>query len=234
MPAISNFEQATVSITSEVNLLNKLANTIRKAGRDTQNCKAAAAFQIKDEEGNDLERALRWYFTENLKDRFPESSDTIRDRLVSTMILRRKRILYRQSRYSVNPIEAPDPVDKPRDQTLPSLPHQERDNLELHANAYRRSTAPSQVQSAVPSATILASKSFQRASAPSVVSHTKSVDLSAHEILTFPSPPAGSCEGKLDVTCPYCLYILPSTDVVNTEKWRFVAKLIFLWSCKRL
>lgn len=89
---------------SEITLLHELSNTIRKASREANNVKAALSFKIEDEEGNDLEEPLKNHFAANIKDRFPGLSDIIRLRLAEAMILRRKRVLYKRSRYSKAPI----------------------------------------------------------------------------------------------------------------------------------
>lgn len=97
-------ERAIESMASEITLLHELSNTIRKASREANNVKAALSFNIKDEEGHDLEKPLKNHFAANIKDQFPGISDIIRLRLAETMILRRKRILYKRTRYSKAPM----------------------------------------------------------------------------------------------------------------------------------
>lgn len=87
-------------IASEISLLHELSNTIRKASRKANDVKAATLFHIKDEEGYDLEEPLKNYFAANIKDQFPGISDIIRLRLAKAMVVRRKRILYKRSRYA--------------------------------------------------------------------------------------------------------------------------------------
>lgn len=87
-------------IASEISLLHELSNTIRKASRKANDVRAATLFHIKDEEGNDLEEPLKNYFAANIQDQFPGISDIIRLRLAKTMVVRRKRILYKRSRYA--------------------------------------------------------------------------------------------------------------------------------------
>lgn len=88
----------------EISLLHELSNIIRKASREANNVKAALSFNITDEEGNDLEKPLKGHFAANIRDRFPGISDILSLRLAETMILRRKRILYKRSRYSKAPM----------------------------------------------------------------------------------------------------------------------------------
>src|SRR6478735_4723053 len=73
----TRIQQAAKAISDEISLLHELSNTIRKASRDSANLKAAADFCIKDDDGNDLEPALKHYFSVNIKDRFPGCSDVL-------------------------------------------------------------------------------------------------------------------------------------------------------------
>ncbi|RYP03343.1 hypothetical protein DL765_010534 [Monosporascus sp. GIB2] len=198
--ALGDFERCALAIASEVGLLHNLSNTIRKASRDSQNMKAATVLQIKDEDGNDTEACLKRCFAGNLRDRFPESSDALRDRLSSTMVLRWKRILYRRNCYTMNPIKPAQPALKPIIQTQP-IAHQGRERSRPES----KTVATSRIQSAAQSATTLEPQSFHPASAPSVVSHTKSVDLSSHEDLVFPPHPGnGKQKNMYLVTWRHC------------------------------
>ncbi|KAJ5770965.1 uncharacterized protein N7511_003016 [Penicillium nucicola] len=86
-------------IASQIALFHRLSNTIRRAGSDVRNEKAAALCRILDEEGNDAEPLLRAIFANYIRDKFMEIDETILQRLASAMVLRRKRILYRRYRY---------------------------------------------------------------------------------------------------------------------------------------
>lgn len=230
MLALGDFEKTSEAIASEVSLLHELSNTIRSASRESQNMKAATTFQIKDEEGNDMEDHLKHYFLKGLQDRFPESSYSICKRLSSTMILRRKRILYRRSRYVAKPQAAgvARPMPKPAIELHPTPQRrefqvqygmqeqgQERPHLEI---------SPSILLSTGQSATTLMPQNFLRASAPSVMSHTQTVDLGAHEDLVFPPVPQVQGQVLAEVTCPYCLLALSAPDIINQARWRSVAQ----------
>ncbi|KAI1461196.1 hypothetical protein F4805DRAFT_415028 [Annulohypoxylon moriforme] len=224
--ANGDFERISDGISSQVGLLHELSNTIRKASRESQDVKAAASFQIRDDEGNDMEDVLKVYFMRNLRDCFPDSSDSIRDRLATTMILRRKRILYRRSRYAVNPIKHTQPVTKPQIESQVVVPRQETPDREqtFPSQAIKTGAEPSNIYSVVQSATTLEPQNFQRASAPSLVSHVKSVDLGSHEELVFPPRPELPNRGLIEATCPYCLYVLSILEINNEARWRFVAQ----------
>jgi hypothetical protein len=280
-------------IANEISLLHRLSNTIRRASKDSQNLKAAKSFRIQDDEGNDAEPLLRELFASYILGRFPDISNAIRQRLASTMLLRRKRILYRRSRYGETPIRPKKTISQP---TITQPPTQQQaaiapeqplgpDGPEVAAKS-----AQSIVQSLAVSATTLVADNFKKASAPSVVSVTKTVALGNHEDLIFPPAPNGrvkqkykqlkkqreeehktylkslpfyllyeehngqpplnldtlsklrqkisDAEAKLqkilekdwndcnraiaEVTCPFCFYALPSLDVIDEKKWKYV------------
>ena len=285
----SKLQQAVKAIANEVSLLHELSNTIRRASRDSANLKAAVDFCIKDQEGNDLEPALKHYFSVNIKDRFPGCSDVLLDRLASTMVLRRKRILYRRHRYGKTPVRRIEPVSQP-EITDHNVPHvgtihipdgglQESGRIGGQAVA---ATAQTVMKSVAKSATTLAAAQFHQASSPSVVSGAKTIALGTHESLNFPRPPrrhirehverlrktllerideaelqerdteAANTDGipdetqresnrdsealkkerveeelrrqcdeiDIDVTCPFCLYTMPSRDLCDEVRWR--------------
>lgn len=195
--ARENFERAVPAIAKEIDLLYKLSNTIRRASKESQNLKAASSFEIKDEEGNDLEGVFRERFADNILDQFPRISEVIRNRLASTMLLRRKRILYRRYRYAETPIRPTETVSQ---LTVQPHPSQTQSTIQpTQHEQFQRSDEPvstakpaqSAVRSQVKSATTLAADNFKKASSPSVVSVTKTVALSSHDDLTFPPTPQG-------------------------------------------
>lgn len=280
-------------IADEISLLHRLSNTIRRASKDSRHLKAAKAFRIQDDEGNDAEPLLRELFASYILGRFPDIGNAIRQRLASTMLLRRKRILYRRSRYGETPIRPKKTISQPTITLPPTqqqtaiVPEQPQGPDRPEAAA---KSAQSIVQSLAVSATTLVADNFKKASAPSVVSATKTVALGNHEDLIFPPAPNGrvkqkykqlkkqreaehktylkslpfyllyeehngqpplnldilselrqkisDAEAKLqkvlekdwndcnraivEVTCPFCFYALPSLDVIDEKKWKYV------------
>ena len=181
-----------------MSLLHRLSNTIRRASKESQNLKAAKAFRIKDDDGNDAETLLQGVFAHYILGRFPNISDTLRQRLAFTMLLRRKRILYRRSRYEKTPIRPKKNVLRPLleaplvQQTTdgPNQP-QARDSQQVTAKPTQ-----SIVQSMAVSATTLAAEKFRKASSPSVVSQMKTVAMGSHEDLILPPAPIGRLKQK--------------------------------------
>ncbi|ETS79226.1 hypothetical protein PFICI_09079 [Pestalotiopsis fici W106-1] len=195
MQVHADFERLTTALASQVGLFHEVSNVIRKASRQTQNEIAASSFRIRDQEGNDLENVLQGFLDRNIRDRFPHSNSIIRERLASTMVLRRRRILYRRARYATTSIE---PQQTPTDPTR----------------------ATSHVHSISKSATTLNTDNFRRAYSPSAVSSASYISVGASQDWVFPSPPPTPEDPSVEVTCPYCLYVLPGHEFQNETRWK--------------
>ncbi|KAK0126642.1 hypothetical protein ONS95_008226 [Cadophora gregata] len=194
-PTVDRSRQA---IAKDISLLYRLTNTIRRASKESQNQKAAESFQIKDDEGNDVEACLRLIFTNYVFGRFPSIQDIILQRLAATMVLRRKRILYRRSRYGANPIKIRRSALQPV-VTLPAVDQQSNSpevSLAVHDQSRTSKRDQNTVESKAVSATTLAADAFKKVSAPSVISVTKTVALGNHEELVFPPAPTGRLRQK--------------------------------------
>lgn len=191
--ADAQLQQALSNIATEISHLNKLTNTIRRAGKDTQNLRASN-FRMLDDEGNDVEPTLLANFEYYITNRFRDCSETIQKRLASGMLLRRKRIFYRRQRQgtaAIKPLEtvAQAPV------TLPSA----QMAVDKKRSGRRRNSGAegTLVQSQVMSATTLESAKFKMAALnPSLISASKTVALGSHELLTFPIAPGYSIKLK--------------------------------------
>ncbi|KAM0555885.1 hypothetical protein ACHAPJ_006287 [Fusarium lateritium] len=187
-----DFERALSALSGELTLLNELSNTIRKASRKAQDENALSEFIMKDVDGNSLEVVLHKAWADNLLDRFPGCSDAIRERLATAMVLRRKKILYRRSRYSGDPLRSLQTTDKP---ALRPLPNRQED--EVQQPLQRRGTGPKLngespsviASTAIRSATTMALPDFHKAQTPSVVSKSRTIALDSHEELAFPRAP---------------------------------------------
>ena len=136
-------------------------------------------------------------------DKFPEADEQIRQRLVATMITRRKRILYRRSRYGTTgkqpqkqePVQRQVQRPAPKVEPAPVIQPEEAptsQTAQAPAPAEPPREEQKQEKSAAPTATTLRPERFQKASTPSVISVSQSVALSGHEELSFPPPPCGT------------------------------------------
>lgn len=162
-------------------MLHQLSNTIRKASRETHTLKAANSFVIRDEEGNDYGSAFRDLFAlELIRWRFPECDETIKQRLATAMLLRRKRILYRRSRYGGFPSsnDASSNIEQAQNTT-------QEESIQEHGQK------KSDVKSQTNTATTLHIEQWRRASTPSVISRPNTIRLSDQERLEFPPSPKG-------------------------------------------
>lgn len=169
-------------IATEICRLNKISNTIRRASKEGEILKASS-FQIKDDDGYDLEPFLLDLFENHIRDRFPNISETIQQRLARAMLLRRKRILhrrYRQGNTAIRPQKAVPEASI----TLPAVPLVQ-DGGQVAAVA-ATTIVPSQIKSAI---TLLPDKFKMAASSPSVISASRTVALGNHEALNFPPAP---------------------------------------------
>ncbi|KAL4903147.1 hypothetical protein BDW74DRAFT_156725 [Aspergillus multicolor] len=186
----------------EITLMHQLSNTIRKASRDGQNEKAATAFKILDDDGNDIGQCFMDHFAlEIIQRRFPGCDRGLQKRLAATMLLRRKRILYRRSRYMKAPSKTSSAPDKlvPNPTTLQAglevpvpipIPVAQASEPIIQKS---RSTASSRAVTA----TTLNLELWKRASAPSVISRAKTIDWTIVQQFDFPPPPLGPIQRKL-------------------------------------
>ncbi|KAF4948625.1 hypothetical protein FGADI_9529 [Fusarium gaditjirri] len=193
--SLEGFDNTLDELRNEITLLHKTSNTIRRASKEIQNIKAAEVFKIRDDEGNDAEPFLRQLFVNYIRDRFPGTNEEIRKRLADTMLLRRKRILYRKERYGKSSIRLPEAVAKP----VISHPRPEpREEITQGSVKRRAVEAPSQshIQSVTKTATTLSPEKFKKAAAPSVISVSRTVALSSTDKLCFPPPPTAGLMRK--------------------------------------
>lgn len=176
------------ALAQEMTLLFQLSNPIREASKDSQNLEAAEYRQIKDDEGNDVGPLLQQIFARFIADRFPKITDGLAERLSSAMLLRRKRILYRRSRYGTSPTRVKKVALRP-EVPFPSvmkLEGQPLDKMEHQGASIAPSTIPAQ------SATTSAPENYGKASTSSMNSISNSAFVGMLEHLAFPSAPTDS------------------------------------------
>lgn len=198
--------QGLKSLANDITLLYRISNTIRRASKENQNSKAIKSFRIKDDEGNDAEEQLQQVYSSYILGKFPSMRDSLRDRIAASMVLRRKRILYRRARYRYNPIKAAKLTPQPMiEAPKVSLPQETImiDVADISPETISNTIiqpSQSKIQSLAFSATTLAAEDYKKASVtPSVVSATKTVALGNHEDLIFPLPPTGGIRRKYNM-----------------------------------
>lgn len=178
----------------EIQLLYRISNTIRRASEESQNDRATTSYRIRDDDGNDAEPMLQELFTNYIRDRFPSITDSLRLRLAFSMVLRRRRILYRRSRYGESPIRTEKTISQPQIR-MPQSQSQEPVAFDSAKDA-KSAPAKSITRSLAPSATTLAIEQYRRASTPSVISAVKTVTMGNNEGLIFPPAPNGRIKAR--------------------------------------
>jgi hypothetical protein len=195
------------AIAYDIGLLHDLSNATRNASIESQNLKAATMFMIQDADANNIGELFKEKFAADLlKRKFPGSSEIIRERLASTMSLRRKRFLYRISRHGKNPTRVPERAQKVPTKPIAALI---QNGLSMQpparegttSKASEQESTQSRIASKVATATTLDPEKFRKASTPSSVSTVKSVPLTQDEELNFPSPP--KVVRDIEAVCPY-------------------------------
>jgi hypothetical protein len=222
------------AIENDIGLLHGLSNAIRKASIESQNLKAATMFKIEDDDTGELFKEK--FAADLLKRKFPNSSEIIRERLASAMLLRRKRFLYRKSRQGKNPIRLPEAVRKVPTRAIPApikkpLPPQPTVKETTIYKATEQKSTQSITASQAATATTLDPERFRKAFAPSRVLTIKSIPLTHDDKLNFPPPP--KVDGDVETICPYCFIVLSSADITDRRKWMCVHPL-YIARCLRL
>ncbi|KXH34120.1 hypothetical protein CSIM01_07122 [Colletotrichum simmondsii] len=189
-------------IGNDINLFHRFSNIIRRSSREKQNEKAASDFIIKDEEGTNAEPLLMELFEIRLRDRFRDANSELHKRLAKTMVLRRKKILYRRFRYEKTPKSVRRNISCPivKSPDIPtSIKHL---TTELEPSSHRqvpkkepegsRPNNQSIVRSSAPTATTLRPGDFQKAqnSSSSTISTSRTVVLSSQDLNQLPFPPS--------------------------------------------
>lgn len=101
--ATTTYTRAVESMAREIALLHDLTRTIRREIRKADDVEDATPSILTDENGDDIEEALTHRFAADIQSQFPGLSDILRLRLAKSMVLRRKRIIYKRSCYARNP-----------------------------------------------------------------------------------------------------------------------------------
>ncbi|KAI1363881.1 hypothetical protein F5Y08DRAFT_225801, partial [Xylaria arbuscula] len=185
-PVDHESEKAIFEIGKQITIIHKLSNIIRRASKDLQDVQAAATFRIcDDDDGNNADRALQEVFQRYIRDRFPESTESISNRLARAMVLRWKRILYRRWRYGPTQAHRVDASSRTQDQPTPAMPGEAQPPKHSLGKSIALTT------------TTLAPVNYQKAAAASVVSGSKTIALDSHEKLSFPPAPVAAIRKKL-------------------------------------
>ncbi|KAL6695167.1 hypothetical protein J3F84DRAFT_400021 [Trichoderma pleuroticola] len=216
-----NNTQLLQSIHQSIDWLHRLSNLVRKASFANQH-KRADKFILKGDDDNDMSDTLTDYYTKLIKREFSGIQDTLVQRLAASMLVRRRRIMYRRSQQQRWKIPQVEPKAKnlhlvtPSTESMPnplepSVPFQNEKVVALKPEAI--TTAPSRL-----TATTVDKNIRQRVSAPSGISKGSTAPLNEQIMLLVPPPPKGVNLGE-DFVCDYCCLILPSKIALNRNAW---------------
>ncbi|KID95966.1 hypothetical protein MAJ_08107, partial [Metarhizium majus ARSEF 297] len=197
---VEKFHRALERSAGDITLLHQLSNTIRRAGTESRNSKAMAQFEIKDCEGNNMEKVLEDIFVRNLADQFPGCDENLCQRLASTMVKRRKRILYRRSRQDRKPRKPPPQIQQVVVQNYTPPPKElvgaedgpEIEQPQSKAEVRSEQTTCISSERSAKTTTTLDPEMLRPKPGPSMISIAKSIPLSHHDDLVFPPPPRAS------------------------------------------
>lgn len=98
------YTSAIEPITDEVKKLRDRTQTIRREIRKADEAEDAVPSILTDENDDDMEESLTDHLAADIQSQFPSLSDIIRLRLAKSMVLRRKRIMFKRLCYAEDPI----------------------------------------------------------------------------------------------------------------------------------
>lgn len=217
------------SIHESIDWLHRLSNLVRKASFVNQN-RRAKGFQLRDSKGKESEEltqamtsGLKQLYKHVIKCNAEGLEDYLADRLIKTMIIRHKRILYRRSRqiswaisqvqYTAKRVETPKEPRQPHPPEPIPLIQEPKPLKSGPGPTLERSTIPLQDK-----ATTVNLGTYRKAAAPSRLSRASSAPLKQQDQMLIPPPPRAASEGK-DFVCPYCCLILQSREAWNRKTW---------------
>lgn len=206
------------SLSSCLDWLHRLTILISLDGFSRRNARAFA-FPLKDALGNDATPVLEQLFYHRITRDFPTIAGKLRDRLISTMLLRHRRILYRRSRQAKLVPLTPGPALRPaQSNRLPGPALASRHTV--LEKMPRQSTA---VLSGVASSRYTPTTGEPEASrhvvsTPSRVSKACSIAMTSGNEDLIPKLPHETLSGS-DFVCPYCCFILPVAIGRDRNAW---------------
>ena len=219
------------SVHETIDWLHRLSNLVRKASLATQNEKAAV-FVLRDETGADMTENLRCFYEALIKRDCKGINDQLADRLAHTMILRRKRILYRRTRQRCWILQQADNTRRKLDvlPTQPTQPSQDSDTpqdedmddigCDAESSSINNCITPSTL-----TATVVDREKYLKQGTPSRISRATSAPFQPNEKLLVPPRPMAAEEGK-EFVCDYCCLILSSEQASDRDKWAYVLSLL--------
>jgi hypothetical protein len=217
------------SIHESIDWLHRLSNMVRKASFNHQN-KRADDFMLRDEHGqrsneltNSFLEGLTQLYQFYIRTHAAGVGEKLAQRLVQTMIIRHRRVLYRRARRKVWNLEQVD--YSPR--KLAQESRRSRRSLRAPATTVLsgerkpvlpQPTAQTEVAASRITATTLDVNIARKAVAQSEVSKATSNSLIVSDRVLVPPRPAAAKSG-MDFACDYCGLLLQARQASNVAIW---------------
>ncbi|PGH18593.1 hypothetical protein AJ79_00372 [Helicocarpus griseus UAMH5409] len=222
----SDPHELMASVEGSIDCLHLLSNSICKASSRGHN-KRAKDFPLvsPDDVDKSMDLTQSWMdlYAGTIKREFPGLEERLRTRLARSIVLRRRRIMYMQSRQQrwapqqksytprVHEIE-PEPQENATAETANPLTVPD-----IKISPARKSgpttTTPSQA-----TATTLHPQLLEWPKPLSTAFSASSSRVNKHESDFIPPQPSAAKKDK-DFVCPYCCIIIPSIDGLDKRKW---------------
>jgi len=167
-------------------------------------------------------QAFEIYAKTLLQGRFPSSEPWLRTRVLNSMIYRRVRCLYLMAKHSSARVklnaQEPGPKKMATPEPVAKVPQTPRRTVKFETEETGKSDYHAVVKPASNVARV--NKSAFRKPPTTIVSTKTSFSSANDEMISIPPCPENPSSNK-DFTCPYCNFILPSSEALPS-KWKYV------------
>jgi hypothetical protein len=222
---MADIDSSRLSISRSVSWLQRLSNLIRNASFASQDRKAE---RFKFEDVGLSTEGFRCYFRNVVRSEFAGLSDNLLERLVESMLIRRRRFEYRQKqerRLELKLLQDPSGQPEPHAKRKPSKSDAEHTVVatthdSLDAPSQQSSTISGEISKApgsvvsTPTVDVVRLRNLQQ---KSTIGSGRSVPLGDRSKKRIPKAPVQGLAG-CDFTCPYCWLVLPS-HVAGSDEW---------------
>ncbi|KAF2182859.1 hypothetical protein K469DRAFT_690585 [Zopfia rhizophila CBS 207.26] len=228
--------QALADVDDILTRLYRLSAIIRKPTSSNENVKVAKFIAKEDEtpESEEYKASVSW----QIRFRHPDISPAILERLIATVVFRRKKLQYRERHKEKlsQGIEHSDPANV--------LVPTNMQRATLLKTAHRRTSSPLLAQKATSVKSSSQTLQFSATDASSVdrlkfASYPKSVALSGltksavarREQLDVPRPPVPGSDQSKEAICPYCFHVVDKEEMRHARWTRHILRDIEPYIC---
>lgn len=207
------------AVRESIDWLHRLSNSIRKASSFGQNERAKLMPLVGPDVRDSQDLTPQWtaLYSGTIKREFPALAENLRSRLAQSIVLRRKRIMYRQSRnkrwklQQESYLHQAEKIDVPQAAPMVTFTEPKKEpgvklpitHMDTHSQL---------------SATTLQPARLEKTKAHSTISSALTRPLRTQDQNLVPPPPREAMLGK-DFVCNYCCIILKCVEGLNVQKW---------------